>query len=193
VRHRVYVPEIGRWTRRDPIGYVDGVGLYEYVGATALIANDSSGLIAVPGQPWNVDGVDLYEYAMARSAVALPPLIPLWIAACAVCVAIEIGACEQYCRSIQSTSMASCMLGCLATGPCNFICIGATWIIKKLVQRRLAIPNITLPPPPPPPLRGAGLRKNVFDTSITFQLWGATPNNKVEDRPWSKCCNLSIN
>jgi RHS repeat-associated protein len=31
VRHRVYLPELGRWTRRDPLGYVDGMGLYEYV------------------------------------------------------------------------------------------------------------------------------------------------------------------
>jgi len=44
VRHRVYVPEMGRWTRRDPIGYVDGMGLYEYVGARAITAKDPSGL-----------------------------------------------------------------------------------------------------------------------------------------------------
>ncbi len=47
VRHRVYDPELGRWTRRDPIGYVDGMGLYEYVGGIAVSARDASGLIAV--------------------------------------------------------------------------------------------------------------------------------------------------
>jgi len=47
VRHRVYVPEMGRWTRRDPIGYVDGVGLYEYVGGAPTRRNDPSGLIAM--------------------------------------------------------------------------------------------------------------------------------------------------
>ncbi|MBS0198571.1 MAG: hypothetical protein JSR77_17610 [Planctomycetes bacterium] len=31
VRHRVYLPAMGRWGRRDPAGYVDGAELYEYV------------------------------------------------------------------------------------------------------------------------------------------------------------------
>ncbi|MFO0858273.1 MAG: RHS repeat-associated core domain-containing protein [Phycisphaerales bacterium] len=44
VRHRVYLPEIGRWTKRDPAGYVDGVSLYEYAKAMILAANDSTGL-----------------------------------------------------------------------------------------------------------------------------------------------------
>jgi len=44
VRHRVYVPEIGRWTRRDPIGYVDGVGLYQYVQARPVGSVDPTGL-----------------------------------------------------------------------------------------------------------------------------------------------------
>lgn len=43
VRHRVYMPEIGRWTRRDPLGYVDGMGLYEYVGTRPLASVDSDG------------------------------------------------------------------------------------------------------------------------------------------------------
>ena len=30
VRHRYYHPRLGRWLSRDPIGYVDGMGLYEY-------------------------------------------------------------------------------------------------------------------------------------------------------------------
>src|SRR5262249_52953331 len=32
VRHRVLDSDLGRWTRRDPLGYVDGMGLYGYVG-----------------------------------------------------------------------------------------------------------------------------------------------------------------
>jgi RHS repeat-associated protein len=36
VRHRVYMPEIGRWSRRDPLGYVDGMGLYEYVKSQSI-------------------------------------------------------------------------------------------------------------------------------------------------------------
>jgi RHS repeat-associated protein len=30
VRYRVYDPALGRWVQRDPAGYVDGMGLYEY-------------------------------------------------------------------------------------------------------------------------------------------------------------------
>jgi RHS repeat-associated protein len=31
VRHRHYAPDLGRWLSRDPLGYVDGMSLYEYV------------------------------------------------------------------------------------------------------------------------------------------------------------------
>ncbi|MBX3409514.1 MAG: hypothetical protein KF859_06465 [Phycisphaeraceae bacterium] len=45
VRHRVLVSEMGRWNRRDPLGYVDGMSVYEYVGSMAVLATDPSGLI----------------------------------------------------------------------------------------------------------------------------------------------------
>jgi len=43
VRFRVYDPEMGRWTRRDPIGYVDGMGLYEYVRSQPSLRLDTDG------------------------------------------------------------------------------------------------------------------------------------------------------
>jgi RHS repeat-associated protein len=43
VRYRVYLPEIGRWTRRDPLGYVDGKNLYEYCAAGCVAYLDSLG------------------------------------------------------------------------------------------------------------------------------------------------------
>ncbi len=46
VRHRVYDADVGRWTRRDPLGYVDGMSLYEYVYSRPLIAGDPSGLLS---------------------------------------------------------------------------------------------------------------------------------------------------
>jgi len=45
VRHRVYFPEIGRWSRRDPAGYVDGMGLYNYVRLSPVNTHDSLGLV----------------------------------------------------------------------------------------------------------------------------------------------------
>jgi RHS repeat-associated protein len=58
VRHRVYVPESGRWTRRDPLGYVDGMGLYEYVKNTPIRSSDPDGRGAydVPGTPSRIIG-----------------------------------------------------------------------------------------------------------------------------------------
>jgi RHS repeat-associated protein len=54
VRHRVLYPEIGRWTRRDPLGYVDGMGLHGYVRSMALLAVDSIGLASTSsvGMVW---------------------------------------------------------------------------------------------------------------------------------------------
>jgi len=48
VRHRVYDAENGRWTRRDPLGYVDGMGLYEYCGSGPKESLDSHGLACQP-------------------------------------------------------------------------------------------------------------------------------------------------
>ncbi|HFE46515.1 MAG TPA: RHS repeat-associated core domain-containing protein [Nannocystis exedens] len=44
VRHRVYDADVGRWTRRDPLGYVDGMSLYEYVASRPVTATDPDGL-----------------------------------------------------------------------------------------------------------------------------------------------------
>ncbi|MFM9958558.1 MAG: RHS repeat-associated core domain-containing protein [Phycisphaerales bacterium] len=47
VRNRVYFAELGRWTRRDPLGYVDGMNLYAYVAERPIVSIDSTGLMSV--------------------------------------------------------------------------------------------------------------------------------------------------
>jgi RHS repeat-associated protein len=47
VRYRSYSPTLGRWLERDPAGYVDGMGLYEYVRGGPITAVDPSGQVAV--------------------------------------------------------------------------------------------------------------------------------------------------
>jgi hypothetical protein len=42
----VYHPTQGRWLSRDPMGYVDGMGLYEYVSSVPPSRGDSFGLVA---------------------------------------------------------------------------------------------------------------------------------------------------
>jgi RHS repeat-associated protein len=44
VRYRLYRPALGRWTRRDMLGYFDGPSLYEYAQATPLVGSDPFGL-----------------------------------------------------------------------------------------------------------------------------------------------------
>jgi RHS repeat-associated protein len=48
VRHRVYDPGVGRWTRRDPLAAIKTDGLYAYGSSDPLSSSDPSGLIPVP-------------------------------------------------------------------------------------------------------------------------------------------------
>jgi hypothetical protein len=60
VRHRVYLADLARWTRRDPAGYVDGMNVYAYVGAMPVGMVDPMGLISCGGghTPSQGDDVD---------------------------------------------------------------------------------------------------------------------------------------
>ncbi len=44
---RTYSPHLGRWLHRDPLGYVDGVSLYEYVCSDPISSKDPFGLITI--------------------------------------------------------------------------------------------------------------------------------------------------
>jgi RHS repeat-associated protein len=44
VRHRMYHPTLGRWLQRDPLGYVDGLHLYDFAGNAPTVSVDPAGL-----------------------------------------------------------------------------------------------------------------------------------------------------
>ncbi len=46
---RTYSPRLGRWLQRDPLGYVDGVNMYEYVASRPLSMVDAFALSAATG------------------------------------------------------------------------------------------------------------------------------------------------
>src|SRR5690606_25572252 len=43
-RNRDYSAELGRWVKQDPLGYVDGMGLYKYVDGSTPNRRDPLGL-----------------------------------------------------------------------------------------------------------------------------------------------------
>ncbi len=43
VRNRYYLPTLGRWLTRDPIGYQGGINLYEYVQSSPVGNVDGAG------------------------------------------------------------------------------------------------------------------------------------------------------
>jgi len=47
VRYRYHHPTLGRWMQRDPLGYVDDLHLYVYVGGNPALFVDPSGLVTV--------------------------------------------------------------------------------------------------------------------------------------------------
>jgi len=55
-RNRYYSPDLGRFMQRDPLGYVDGMNLYEFVGGRVTVAVDPMGLTPITfGSPWYDD------------------------------------------------------------------------------------------------------------------------------------------
>ncbi|MCY2950517.1 MAG: RHS repeat-associated core domain-containing protein [Planctomycetota bacterium] len=46
-RMRDYSPTLGRWMQQDPMGYVDGMSLYEYVRSEPVASLDPSGLLKI--------------------------------------------------------------------------------------------------------------------------------------------------
>jgi len=62
-RHRYYDYYTGRWLTQDPLGYVDGMNLYEYACSNPLMFRDAQGLSA--------DDEDFFDFNLFWSYVEL--------------------------------------------------------------------------------------------------------------------------
>src|SRR5690606_20003110 len=51
-RARYYDPSIGRFTARDPVGYLDGLNRYAYVGNNPINFTDPNGLLMRRVEMW---------------------------------------------------------------------------------------------------------------------------------------------
>jgi RHS repeat-associated protein len=47
--HRTYDPTLGRYTQPDPLGFVDGPGIYNYANGNPLVGVDPTGLADIVG------------------------------------------------------------------------------------------------------------------------------------------------
>jgi RHS repeat-associated protein len=73
VRHRTYNPTLGRWVQVDPLRYVDGMNVYEYVASMPLVSLDMSGLSIYVGLHKTADGTKTARDAIIKD---LKPMCP---------------------------------------------------------------------------------------------------------------------
>jgi site-specific DNA recombinase len=159
VRHRVFQAHIGRWMTRDPLGYVDGMSLYQYVQGMALIHTDPSGLLPCWLLKITIAARIAAIAAVITSPMCWPVPTPLcWITlACLVCgLAADIIDYWANCtrpgtglpplwQFVLEATRALCDLCALIAGGKNWW----DWITKR--PTRPPVPPGGTPPPPPPP------------------------------------------
>jgi RHS repeat-associated protein len=68
-RHRDYSPTLQRWMQEDPLGYVDGMHLYQYATSSPINSLDPSGLQVV-----QIPLPDPFDWPYDESAFAWPSL-----------------------------------------------------------------------------------------------------------------------
>lgn len=118
-RNRVYSPLLGVWLQRDPIGYSDGMNLYEYVRSSPIAHVDSQGLAAESGDGWRM--ASLISGCMAQTIPApAPPTFNLPYPTVPCGTAQRIAACNRW-----ATQQCNRRAGCLASPACCNACISA--------------------------------------------------------------------
>ncbi|HYE02014.1 MAG TPA: RHS repeat-associated core domain-containing protein [Phycisphaerales bacterium] len=110
VRHRYYTPTQGRWLQRDPLGYVDGLGLYAYCAGRALTARDPFGL-ACESERAEYDAAKAYLKLTAAGVIvacAGPRVVtPIGALACMVAVAAHVVAWNRFADA--GLALAECL------------------------------------------------------------------------------------
>jgi RHS repeat-associated protein len=101
VRHRVYSTDLGRWTRRDPIGYVDGASLLQYrstlLDPMGLSACESAGgdddcKAEQAALATAIEGLALAQLTLVLCLTAPPPLSIGCVAAATWAIKIQMEA-----------------------------------------------------------------------------------------------------
>jgi RHS repeat-associated protein len=103
VRHRVLDSTLGRWMRRDPIGYVDGPSLLQYADSRVLVATDPYGLccstcMTVCAVIVGTSGA--FGAMGCIMFVEAPPLMVLCVAIAALGTPIAASSCPTVCAAI---------------------------------------------------------------------------------------------
>lgn len=94
VRHRWLLSELGQWNRRDPLGYVDGMGLRQYASSRPLLLRDPRGLASCSGG----NGTKVPWIDQLPSDFVGPPTG-------------QQSACDIACTSTGSTAVVTCYGG----------------------------------------------------------------------------------
>ncbi|MBX3403460.1 MAG: hypothetical protein KF699_08630 [Phycisphaeraceae bacterium] len=108
VRHRVLHFGLGRWTRRDPLGYVDGMSVYAYLGARPMAGVDPSGLV-----PISCVGCATHRQIPSRGTSGPVPATP-------INTGISINECNQCAQAAQNDPANAAMIAEMAARGCPF-------------------------------------------------------------------------
>ncbi|MVF25038.1 RHS repeat-associated core domain-containing protein [Methylocaldum sp. BRCS4] len=66
-RARYYDPSIGRFTQRDPVGYLDGINRYAYMGNNPVNFTDPNGLLARQVSVWATQQANYFKETLNKS------------------------------------------------------------------------------------------------------------------------------
>jgi len=142
VRNRVYHAVLGRWTRRDPLGYVDGASLYQYVGSRPITGLDAMGLgmglgCQGGGGPGECPGSQFlkpygaYLESPLRTLVASDGIGELTVSrSCSGTVhwAINDGVVDHYLKQAESQCCCPIRVYCTDQCPPGSTCAGTTML-----------------------------------------------------------------